>query len=502
MDSVHEVIIIGAGFAGLGAAVQLRRAGITRFVVLESADEVGGTWRDNTYPGAACDVPSQLYSFSFDLNPDWSHAYARGDEIQRYLVDVSHRHGLRPHLRFGRRVVEARWLEEDKRWRVRTEGGEVFVARALIAGIGGLRDPAYPDIAGRDSFAGPAMHSARWDHAVDLTGKRIGVIGTGASAIQIVPAVRETAASVTLFQRTPPWVFPRLDHAVGPRRKRLYRRLPWLQRLHRAGVYARMESRFFLWGSASARFAPALQSVARRYMERHIGDPELRRQLSPRYRMGCKRVLISDDYFEALAQDDVRLVTDGIERITPRGAVTATGEHIDLDVLVYCTGFLVRDPLGSLRVLGRDGLDLRAHWGSRPRAYMGMTIPGFPNLFTLNGPNVGLGHNSIIFMVEAQLRYVMDAIAQLKHVDAFDLRPAVLDDFLREVDERMRGMVWSSGCESWYLGPGGEQFVLWPGSTIEYWWRTRRFDPAAYRIDACTQPSRRPGLSPETHTAA
>lgn len=483
-DSVHEVVIIGAGFAGLGAAIALKRAGIERFVMLESADEVGGTWRDNTYPGAACDVPSQLYSFSFDLNPDWSHAYAQGEEIQRYLVGVSHRHGVRPHLRFGRRVIEARWIEDAKRWLVRTDAGEVFEARALIAAVGGLRDPAYPNIQGRDTFAGPAMHSARWDHGVDLRGKRIGVIGTGASAIQIVPAVREQAASVTLFQRTPPWVFPRFDHSFGERRKRLYRRLPFLQRMHRASVYARMESRFVLFGPTGARLAPTIQNLARRYMERHIGDPELRRQLIPRYRMGCKRMLISDDYFEALSHDDVSLITDHIGRITPTGIVTEQGQSVDLDVLVYCTGFNVKQPLGSLEVHGRDGAELSAEWRARPRAYLGATIPGFPNLFVMVGPNSGLGHNSIVFMIEAQLRYIMDAIQRLKDVAAFDLRAEVLDDFQREIDQRMQGMVWSSGCESWYLGPGGEQFVLWPGSTIEYWWRTRRFDPTAYRIDA------------------
>ena len=321
MTETLDVVIIGAGFAGLGAAIKLEEAGRDDFVILDDGLEVGGTWRDNTYPGAACDIPSHLYSYSFDLNPDWSFAYAKGEEIQRYIVAVSHRHGLRPHLRLGRRVREARWSEDDKRWEVTTESGETYRARICIAGVGGLRDPAYPAIEGRERFAGPSMHSARWDHDVDLANKRVGVIGTGASAIQVVPAIAPEASEVVLFQRTPPWVFPRWDRSYGPLRKRLYRHLPWLQRLHRAAIYGRAESRFVFFGPLGEKLSPPIQRLAERFVASQVRDPDKRDKLIPDYRMGCKRMLISDDYYQALDRDDVSLEVEAPDALGLRGDV-------------------------------------------------------------------------------------------------------------------------------------------------------------------------------------
>jgi cation diffusion facilitator CzcD-associated flavoprotein CzcO len=485
-----SVVVIGAGFAGIGAGIRLREAGIRDFVILEGANEVGGTWRDNTYPGAECDIQSHLYSFSFEPNPDWSRAYSPQPEIQRYLVRCADRYDLRSHLRFGALVVDATWNEGDRTWTVTAKDGRTWIARALIGALGGLRDPKLPDIEGRDRFAGVTMHSARWRGDVDLHGKRVAVIGTGASAIQIVPAIAPVAEHVTLLQRTPPWILPRNQRAYTPVVRAAFRRVPGLRALHRTRLYWQNELRFALFGRLHRRLMPAFEKLSTRYLESQIRDPALRRKLRPDYRLGCKRMLISDDYYPALARDDVSVVTDRIDRITPDGLVTAAGEAIDADVIVYCTGFRVESPLGRLSVRGKGGVFLREAWGARPIAYMGVTMPRFPNLFFLVGPNSGLGHNSIIFMIESQLRYVIPAVQKLVHGDIveLDLRPEALEAFEQEVDRRTGHTVWASGCDSWYLGPGGVNYTLWPGSTVEYRVRMARFDDRVYRVVRRSRP--------------
>ncbi len=479
-----RIVIIGAGFAGLGTAIKLKEAGIHDFVILESADEVGGTWRDNTYPGAACDIQSHLYSFSFEPNPDWSKAFSPQPEIQRYLVHCADRYGLRDHLFPRTLVVDASWDEPTHTWAVTAEDGRTWVADAMVGAIGGLRDPSYPAIEGRDSFEGTVMHSARWDHDVDLTGKRVAVVGTGASAVQIVPAIAGTAEHVTLVQRTPPWILPRNQRDHPALLRQAFRRVPGLRAVHRTQLYWQNELRFAAFGRFHRALMPLAEKAATGYMRSQITDPELRRKVQPDYRLGCKRMLISDDYYPSLTRDDVSVVTDGIAEVTPTGLVTAAGDTVDVDVIVYCTGFHIESPLGPLSITGTEGTTMREAWGQRPIAYMGVTMPGFPNAFLMVGPNSGLGHNSIIFMIESQLNYVIPALQRIVQGDvaAMDLEPEALQAFRDEVDRRTRATVWASGCDSWYLGDDGVNYTLWPGSTAEYRLRMRRFDERPYRI--------------------
>ncbi len=479
-----SVVVIGSGFAGLGTAIRLKQAGVQDFVILESADEVGGTWRDNTYPGAACDIQSHLYSFSFEPNPEWTKAFSPQPEIQRYLVHCADRYGLRDHLFPRTLVVDATWDEDQRTWTVTSRDGRTWVADAVVGAIGGLRDPSYPDLPGRESFQGTVMHSARWDHDVDLTGKRVAVVGTGASAVQIVPAIAGTAEHVTLLQRTPPWILPRNQRDYPPLLRQAFRRVPGLRALHRTQLYWQNELRFAAFGRLHKVLMPLAEKVSRRYMRSQITDPELRRTVQPDYRLGCKRMLISDDYYPSLTRDDVSVVADGIAEVTPTGLVTATGQVVEADVIVYCTGFHIESPLGPLSITGTGGTTLREAWGARPIAYMGVAMPGFPNLFLMVGPNSGLGHNSIIFMIESQLNHVIPALQRIVQGDIaeLDLQPSALQDFQDEVDRRTRATVWASGCDSWYLGDDGVNYTLWPGSTAEYRLRMARFDERPYRV--------------------
>ncbi len=479
-----RVAIVGSGFAGLGAGIRLKQADVHDFVILEAGSEVGGTWRDNTYPGAACDIPSHLYSFSFEPRADWSRAYSPQDEIQSYLVHCADRYGLRDHLFLDTAVETAVYDEDAACWTLTTADGRAFVADVVISGIGSLREPSYPDIPGRDAFAGPTMHTARWDHDVDLTGKRIGVVGTGASAIQVVPNIAEAADQTVLFQRTPPWILPRNDFAYPAVVKAAFRHLPFLRSAHRRRIYWQKELRYVAFGPHGAPLRRIVETAARAYLRAVVRDPDLRETLTPDYELGCKRILISDDYLPALTRDDVRVCTDGIAEITPTGVVTRDGEAVDLDVLVFATGFDVRNVLGRFTVTGRGGKDLDTTWGEFPVAYLGTTVPDFPNLFVLTGPNTGLGHNSMVFMIESQLNYVMGAVDRIVNgeVAELDVRPDALDAFAAEVRRRHTDTVWASGCESWYLGDNGENWTLWPASTAEFRLRTARFDAGPYRV--------------------
>lgn len=493
-----DVVVIGSGFAGLGTGIRLKEAGIQDFVLLEAADEVGGTWRDNTYPGAACDVQSHLYSFSFEPRPDWSKAFAPQPEIQRYLVHCADRYGLRDHLYLGALVLDADWDEDDHTWTVTTQDGRRWVADALVGAIGGLRDPSYPDIPGRDTYEGIELHSARWDHDVDLAGRRVAVVGSGASAVQIVPAIAGTAEHVTLLQRTPPWILPRHQYDYPALLKQAFRHVPGLRRLHRTQLYLQNELRFAAFGRLHPYLMPVAERVATAYMKSQVSDPALRAKLRPDYRLGCKRMLLSDDYYPSLTRDDVSVVTDGIAEVTPTGLLTTAGEAVDADVLVYCTGFHIEAPLGQLTIRGKGGTTLREAWGRRPIAYMGVTMPHFPNLFLMVGPNSGLGHNSVVFMIESQLGYVVPAIQRIVQDDVaeLDLDPSALQSFQDEVDRRSRHTVWTSGCDSWYLGEGGVNYTLWPGSTAEYRLRMARFDERRYRVTRRQVPGRQPVEQP------
>ncbi|MDB4957504.1 MAG: Cyclohexanone monooxygenase [Myxococcales bacterium] len=476
MDTPLSVVVIGAGFSGLAAGVQLRRAGIEDFVILEKAGRVGGTWRENTYPGAACDIPSHLYSYSFEPNPKWSRAYGGQVEILAYLERVADKYQLRPHLRFGRHVEQARFAEDTGLWQVTTATGECFTARSIILGNGALHIPQSPAIPGLSTFTGKQFHSARWDHDYDLAGKRVAVIGTGASAIQFVPHIAPRVQQLHVFQRTPPWIVPKRDRVMSAAERWLFDHVPATHWIRRTGLYWLMESRV-----VGFAFAPKvnelIEKIVMRFIAEQVPDPRLREKLTPRYRFGCKRVLISNDYYPALQRDNVELVTERIEAVTPRGIRLADGSEREVDAIICGTGFRVTDYLSSIRIIGRNGVELNDAWRSSLRNYLGITVSGFPNLFLLMGPNTGLGHNSMIFMIEAQARYATQAIAAVRDraLSFIDVRPAVEQKFRAELSRKMKNTVWTTGCQSWYQTPDGEVF-LWPGATFDYWRRTRRVD--------------------------
>ncbi|HZV75493.1 MAG TPA: NAD(P)/FAD-dependent oxidoreductase [Conexibacter sp.] len=478
-----DVAIVGSGFAGLGMAIRLRQAGRTDFVVLERADDVGGTWQQNTYPGCQCDVPSNLYSFSFAPNAEWSQTFALQPEIWSYLRKVADDFGVRPYVRTGTAVDDAAWDEQGQRWRIETSRGRL-TARVLVAGMGGLSEPSIPDIPGAETFAGPAFHTARWDHDADLAGKRVAVIGTGASAVQVVPRLQPQVEQLTLFQRTPPWIMPHPGRSVRPRERALFRALPPLQRLVRGAVYWGRET--FVLPFRFHRLSRVPERMARAHLEQQVADPLLRDKLTPRYEIGCKRILMSNEYFPALQQPNAELVTDAIAEITPRSVVTADGVEHPADAIVWGTGFHVTDMPYVEWLRGRDGRVLGDVWRERGmQGLRGTTVAGFPNLFMLVGPNTGLGHNSIVFMIESQIAYVLDALRALdaRGATALDTRPSAQAAFNETLQRRMRGTVWTQGgCASWYLDAHGRNTTLWPGTSWSFRRATRRFDPAEHEL--------------------
>lgn len=478
-----EVAIVGAGFAGLGMAIQLKQRGIDDFVVLERAQQLGGTWRDNTYPGCACDVPSMLYSYSFAPNPAWTRVFPSQAEIWAYLERCADTYGVRPHIRFGAELTEAAYDEESATWRIRLQSGDEIVARVLILALGSLNKPLIPALPGRERFAGRAFHSSLWEHDYDVRGKRIAVIGTGASAIQVVPAIAPQVEHLTLFQRTAPWIIPRPDAPVPPVVAGLLRRVPLLGRLVRTAIYWALEFRA-LGFTVSSRFLPAQERAARKHLEAQVPEPELRRMLTPDYRIGCKRMLISSDYYPALRRSNVELVTSPIRELREHAVVTEDGREHPVDAIVYGTGFRATDGLGTIRVTGRGGVSLADAWRGGMEAFLGTTVAGFPNLFFLIGPNTGLGHNSMILMMEAQFRYVFSALALLRRrgARALDVKAGVQERFNRGLQRRMRRTVWTSGCHSWYLDAQGKNTTLWPGFTFTFRFLTRRLDPRHYDV--------------------
>ena len=473
-----SIAIVGSGFSGLGLAVRLRQAGIEDFVVLERGDGVGGTWHYNTYPGCACDVPSHLYSFSFAPNPDWTRTYSRQPEIRAYLRRLASDFGVLPKVRLGCEVTDARW--EGTRWAIETSGGEVR-ASVLVSGTGPLVEPKYPDFPGLEFFAGPVMHSARWDHSVDLRGKRVASVGTGASAIQYVPAIAPDVAQLYVLQRTPPWVIPHSARPISRLERRLYRALPPLQRALRGGIYATREL-LVLGMVKQPKAMTLLETVGRKHMERGLEDPSLIAKATPDYTLGCKRILPSNEWYPALSRDNVELVTEGVSEVRSNSVVLRSGRELEVDALVFGTGFHVVDmPIGKI-VRGRDGRTLADVWAGSPRAHLGTTVPGFPNLFILLGPNTGLGHTSVVYMIESQLAYVMDALRSMRSRGAqmVEVRPDVEERFHAEVQRRMQRTVWNTGCSSWYQDAQGNNPTLWPDWTWRFRQRTARFDPEEY----------------------
>ncbi len=483
VEEIIGVAIIGAGFSGLGMAIALTRAGRRDFVILEKADGIGGTWRDNTYPGCACDVPSHLYSFSHDLNPGWSRMYPQQGEILAYQNDVADRYELRPHMRTGAHVTRLDWDDTALLWTITTADGRTFRARAVVSGMGGLHIPAFPDLPGMADFSGSSFHTSHWNHDTDLTGKRVAIIGTGASAIQVVPAIAPKVSHLTLFQRTPPWVVPKGDRAMSTFERGLFRTIPFAQQAYRWVIYALNEVRAIGFTRQPERMLRG-ETEGRAHIARQIADPELREKVTPNYRIGCKRVLISNEYYPALARDNVTLETDAIAAVTPQGVRLVDGREILADVIIYATGFKPFDMMESTTVTGRDGRDLAAEWGQSPNAHKGITVSGYPNLFFLMGPHTGLGHNSIIYMIESAIRYVMDALETLdkRGAAALDVKPQAQTAFVSDVKERLKGTVWATGCRSWYMNADGEVPTLWPDFTFRYRRLTAHLDAENYHF--------------------
>ena len=476
-----SIAIAGAGFGGLCMAIALVRAGIRTFALYERAGDVGGTWRENTYPGAACDVPSHLYSFSFERKHDWSRAFAEQPEILAYLQYCARKYGIYDHIRFENEIVSATFDEARDRWTLELGDGTRTEVDVFISACGQLNRPAIPAIPGRETIAGPAFHSAQWRHDVDLRGKRIAAIGTGASAVQFVPQIAPAAASLALYQRSAPYVIPKPDRAYEPHEHRMFAALPAVQHLNRARKYVEYESRVLAFS-----YAKAMMSISKGAFEKNlrkqIPDPALRAKVTPDYPMGCKRIMISNDYYPALALPNVEVVTDPIARIEPHAVVTSDGRARETDVIVYGTGFTATQFLTPMRVTGRDGVALHDAWRHGAEAYLGITVAGFPNFFMVYGPNTNLGHNSIVYMIEAQVAYVMDALAILERgtLRRLDVLPAVQSAFNERLQERIRATVWSDGCTSWYLTDAGKNTVNWPEFTFEYKRRTRRVDLRHY----------------------
>jgi cation diffusion facilitator CzcD-associated flavoprotein CzcO len=483
----HEhvrVAVIGSGFGGLGAAVRLRREGVTDFVVLERADSVGGTWRDNSYPGCACDVPSHLYSFSFAPNPDWPRTFSGQEHIRDYLEHVTDVFRLRPHIRFNSEVKMMTWDAERLRWDIETSSGS-YCADLVVSATGPLSDPRIPDIPGLDSFPGNVFHSARWDHGYDLRGKRVAMVGTGASAIQIVPSIQPEVARLTLFQRTPPWVMPRVDRAISGAERALHRALPFTTHARRGLLWGLRELQVQAFTKRPDELG-MVERLARRNMARSIKDPALRARLTPDYRIGCKRILLSSTYYPALAQPNVDVVTSGLSEVRGSTVVGADGSTAEVDAIVFGTGFHVTDMPIADRVVGADGRTLAEAWQGGMQALRGATAAGFPNWMTIIGPNTGLGNSSMILMIESQLNYLADYVRQLDVLGgrvALDARPAAVDAWNRRVQERMKRTVWNTGgCTSWYLDASGRNTTIWPGTTTEFRTATRHVHLSEYEV--------------------
>ncbi|HET6876866.1 MAG TPA: NAD(P)/FAD-dependent oxidoreductase [Jatrophihabitans sp.] len=479
-----RTLIIGSGFAGLGAAIRLAQDGHEDFLVVERGSEVGGTWRDNTYPGAACDVPSHLYSYSFELNPNWTRSFSPQPEIQGYLRAVAAKYDVgRKHL-FDTEVTRAQWDTASEQWLVNTTSGE-FTAEVLVPAVGALAEPQLPDIPGIETFRGELFHSARWNHDVDLTGKRVALIGTGASAIQIGPAIAGKVTHLDVYQRTPPWVMPRHDRDYSRLESLAYKHVPLLQRAAREAIYWGRE--MYVLGFA---FQPRILQVAQRIAERHIAkaidDPRLRAKVTPDWQIGCKRILISNDWYPMLAEQHVDLVTDGVAEIRENAIVSRDGTVREVDAIIVATGFHVTDSPTFDRIVGADGRSLSAVWAEQgQRAYKGAAVSGFPNMLFVIGPNCGLGHSSMVFMVESHLNYLSSALQamQRENIATFDVRPDVLRRYNEKLQARMRRTIWTTGgCASWYLDAHGNNTTLWPSFTFSFRRMTRRFDRDAYAV--------------------
>jgi cation diffusion facilitator CzcD-associated flavoprotein CzcO len=482
-DATYRVIVIGAGFSGICLAIKLQEAGIQDYVILEKADEVGGTWRENTYPGAECDVPSALYSYSFEHNAKWRFKWSDQPQILDYQKHVAAKHGLYSHIRFSREVSAAEFDESRHRWTVTTATGETYTGQHLVTAVGQLHRPSTPTFPDDEAYTGIRFHSARWDHTVDLKGKRVGVIGNAASALQFIPEIAEDAAHVTVFQRSANWVVPKQDRPYRPWEQWISDRIPLIARLYRLRIWLRGELLILPAMRKNKLAQAALRRLSRRSLEQHITDPELVRKLTPDYPIGAKRLLFSDNYYEALARDNVHLDTSGIERFTPTGILRKDGVEEAFDVIIYGTGFKTNPFLAPMDIHGLRGRSIRDAWASGAQAYLGVSTHGFPNLHMMYGPNTNLGHNSIIVMIEAQTRYIIECIKGIEERGsaALDVKEDVETRYNEEIQERLHTLAFYDVASSWYMD-AGRVTNNWAGSTWEYMRRLRNVPWEAYDL--------------------
>lgn len=477
--------IIGAGPGGMALGILLSRAGFRDFTIFDREDDVGGTWRINTYPGLACDVKSHLYSYSFDLNPDWSRLWSGQAEILAYFQRCADKYALRPHLELRTEIHSARWEDDARRWCLTTTEGRRHHFDVVVSAVGLFTRPLLPDLVQEEPFAGTVMHSARWDHSIPLEGRRIAVLGTGSTASQLLPELAKVAAKVYSVQRSPTWILPKPDRHYTPRERWVFAHVPWAKKLYRARLWLRSESNISVIEHGSEK-TDEFTAVALALLEKSIADEELRRKLTPTHPMGCKRLVFSSDYLPTLTEPHVEVLTSPARCLRAHSLVTEDGTEREVDVVVCATGYAAADYLGELDVSGERGITLREVWRDGPHAYLGMAVPGFPNFFMLYGPNTNVGSNSVIFMLEAQARYIVRALAHMRRKGKtyIAVRPAALADFVAKIDRWMVGTVWTTQCSNYFRAANGRVVTQWPRSARSFWGMTRRFRPGDFRFEA------------------
>lgn len=487
MKKKAKIIIVGTGFGGLASAIRLKQEGEHDFIMLERADEVGGVWRDNSYPGCACDVESHLYSFSFAPNPNWNHKFAKQEEIQNYLKHTAKEFDIMPHIHFDHEVSRLDWHESTGEWSINTSEG-IFYSQFAIGAFGALSDPAIPNIKGLEDFKGKVFHSANWPKDFDSKGKNVAIVGTGASAIQFIPSTQPDVNSMHVFQRTPAWVAPRNDGPISPLKKKLYRLFNPLQKLTRFKFYGARE--ILVIGLRNPKYMKIVKKQALKHMESAISDPDLLKKVTPDYTIGCKRILLSDDYYPALAQDNVEVITSGLNEVKENSVISADNKEREVDTIIFGTGFRVQDPPLTYHTYGKKGRTLAATWDGSPKAYVGTTVTDFPNLFILQGPNTGIGHSSVILMMEAQVDYIIKVMKYMEKENLQIIEPTeqAQQNYVDKMEKDTQGTVWTSGgCDSWYIDKTKRNSILWPSFTFSFSRLLSKLKPTDYhgrRVDS------------------
>ena len=478
-----RIAVVGAGFAGIGMGIQLKAAGYRNFTIYEKSKSLGGTWRDNTYPGCACDVASHLYSFSFEKNSHWPNVFSKSKDILQYLIYCAEKYKIIPHIKFEKEITELRYNQETLEWTLNTASNEKEIFDVIINGTGPLNKPFIPSIEGLNQFKGEMFHSSAWKHDSDLIGKTVACIGTGASAIQFIPEIVGKVKKLNVFQRTPTWLVPRMDRSYSTITKKLFKYIPGINWIYRTFLYWRNE----YYGMAIMGypfFNAMLQKASLFYLRVKVKDPSLRQKLTPEYQIGCKRINISDDYYSALQNPHSELITIPIESVTKNGVVTSDGKEHPCDTIIFGTGFKTQEFLQPMKIYGCDGVELTESWGEKAKSFMGISISGFPNYFLLLGPNTGLGHNSVVFMIESQIKYVMETLNFMssKNIKAVDVKEEHQEKFYLISQKKLKRLSWGTGCNSWYLSKNGENFTIWPGFSTSYWWKTLKFPVNKYLL--------------------